>query len=125
MIEPCPPPPPPALPNALTAAAGELARAPSYDATAPGRWHLPHAALHPPPPPATELLSGALCWAEPSRRGVGAPASPPPPPGMGGVAPLVERFEATPPLRDHTGLCWAGVPTRMCRARGAHKDGSS
>ena len=31
----------------------------------------------------------------------------PQPPGMGGVAPLVERFEATPPLRrPDLVLCW-------------------
>ena len=45
------PQPPPPLPNTPSATAGVGSRAHSYDATPPGRWHLPRAAGHPLPPP--------------------------------------------------------------------------
>ena len=50
----------------------------------------------PPPPRLTELVCCALCRAEPSRERAGGGHNPP---GMGGVAPLVEPFKATLSLR--------------------------
>ena len=62
-----------------------------------------------PSPPTKELVGGALCRAEPSHACGSCPMQggtlrkkgegPHNPPGMGGVAPLVEWFRATPPLR--------------------------
>ena len=56
----------PLPPNAPDTAAGNGARARSYDATAPGRWPLPRAAQQTPPPPGASgsgnvLVGGALC----------------------------------------------------------------
>ena len=75
---------------------------------------VPYAGLKPP-----ILVGPALCRAEPSKSGAGAPTTAP---GMGGVAPLVERVKATPPLRglNETKLgpgCGAGIDlliTYMC-----------
>ena len=119
-----PPPPQPAHPERRGRGRGQSqqlrrhcagAMAPTSHCPAPptppsqlNLWVVPDAGRNPP-----ILVGRALCRAEPSRKGAGAPATPP---GMGSVAPLVERFEAMPPFRGQFGtvLCTSCRKWKWC-----------
>ena len=70
---------PPRTPRQATAWEGAIAHC--YGASTPGRWHLPRAALQPPPPPGKDAL-----------------VAPPQPPRNGRCGPDGQRFEDTVPL---------------------------